>query len=196
MRHMKDSNRLGRMTSHRKSMLKNIVTSLILAERIETTLIKAKVARRLADRMVTLAKKKTLHARRHAARWVRDPLAVQKLFAELAVRFQDRHGGYTRIYHLGQRLGDGARMAILEYLGAPQKAARPVKVATKSTPAKKAASKKEPSKKEVLKRAEKKEDKPLKKMSSAPERESMKPSKPKGGLLARLGVRRKPSKKD
>jgi large subunit ribosomal protein L17 len=94
-----------------------MATSLILAERIETTLPKAKELRRLADRLVTLAKRGTLHSRRQAARFVQNKEALRKLFAELAPRFKDRQGGYTRIFKFGSRRGDAADMAAIEYLG-------------------------------------------------------------------------------
>lgn len=109
---------------HRRALLRNLVTSLIVFERIETTLAKAKELRRVADRMVTLGKRGTLHARRQAASYVRTQAAVQKLFAELATRFAERPGGYTRVLKLGRRQGDGAPMAIIEYLGASLKPAR------------------------------------------------------------------------
>lgn len=98
-------------------MLRNMVTSLIEYERIETTLAKAKQLRRIADRMVTLGKEGTLHARRRALRILRKKSAISKLFTTLAERFRDRAGGYTRIIKLGFRHGDGAPMAIIEFLG-------------------------------------------------------------------------------
>lgn|SRR3989338_4713128 len=117
MRHQVDHRKLERTASHRKALLRNMVTSLILSERIETTLPKAKELRRLADQMITLGKAGTLHARRMAARVVRSPEALQKLFDGLAARFTDRQGGYTRIYKFGFRRGDSAEMAAIEYLG-------------------------------------------------------------------------------
>jgi large subunit ribosomal protein L17 len=103
-------------------MMRNMVTSLIEFERITTTLPKAKELRRLADQMVTLAKRSSLHARRQAAAVVRSNQAVRKLFDELGPRFKTRSGGYTRILKLGHRLGDGAPMAFIEYLGYAPKA--------------------------------------------------------------------------
>lgn len=117
MRHLVDHRKLGRTASHRKALLRNMVTSLIVSERIETTLPKAKELRRVADQMITLGKRGTLHARRQAAAVIRDPLAVQKLFSLLADRFRERNGGYTRIYKFGNRAGDQASMAAIEYLG-------------------------------------------------------------------------------
>lgn len=98
-------------------MFRNMVTSLIAKERITTTLPKAKELRRIADKMVTLAKNGSLHARRQAAQVVRDHAAVRKLFNELGPRFSGRNGGYTRVLKLGHRLGDGAQMALIEYIG-------------------------------------------------------------------------------
>lgn len=117
MRHLVDHRKLGRTASHRKALFRNMASSLILAERIETTLPKAKELRRVADHLVTLAKDGSLHKRRLAARVVQNDEALRKLFAELAPRFKDRQGGYTRVYRFGSRLGDGAQMAAIEYLG-------------------------------------------------------------------------------
>lgn len=117
MRHLNKKVRLGRNTAHRIAMMRNMVTSLIEYERIETTLAKAKQLKALADQMVTLGKQGTLHARRRALTTVRKKSAVSKLFDELATRFKDRAGGYTRMIKLGFRHGDAAPMAIVEYLG-------------------------------------------------------------------------------
>jgi len=124
MRHRSVKVRLSRSTSHRLAMMRNMATSLIDYERIETTLAKAKQLRRLADRLVTLGKEGTLQSRRRALAIVRKKSSVSKLFTVLTDRFRDRNGGYTRILKLGFRLGDGAPMAIIEYLGyaAPKKA--------------------------------------------------------------------------
>lgn len=144
MRHQVQKKRLGRHTSHRQAMMRNMVTSLIEMERITTTLAKAKELRRVADQMVTLAKRSSLHARRQAAAVVRSRLAVRKLFDELGPRFKSRNGGYTRILKLGSRWGDGAPMAFIEYLGyAPKGEAKEAK---SDKPIKKAAAKKSPEK--------------------------------------------------
>lgn len=145
MRHLRDSSKLGRTTSHRKAMLRNMVTSLILHERIETTLAKAKQARRGAERMVTFGKQGTLHARRQAARFIQDPSAVAKLFDGLAERYKARQGGYTRIYKLGHRLGDAAPMAVLEYVDRPAKVLAPTEKKTLSKTDKPKTDKKEAS---------------------------------------------------
>lgn len=118
MRHLVDSRKLGRTTPHRLALFRNLLSALITHDRIETTLPKAKELRSLADWMVTLGKDGTLAARRRALRWVQDEVAIQKLFGNLADRFKERNGGYTRIMRLGQRHGDNAPMAIIEYLSA------------------------------------------------------------------------------
>lgn len=97
-------------------LLRNLVTSLILNGRIRTTEAKAKAIKPLADRMITLGKQGDLAARRQAAAWLLDPKAVQKLFNELAPRYQDRRGGYTRVVRLGVRSGDGAPVALIEWM--------------------------------------------------------------------------------
>src|SRR4030095_9840395 len=117
MRHSLAKVRLSRPTSHRVALMRNMVTSLIEHERIETTLAKAKQLRRIADRAVTWGKEGTLNSRRRALGFIRKKSAVSKLFTELSERFKDRAGGYTRIIKLGFRHGDGAPMAIVEYLG-------------------------------------------------------------------------------
>jgi large subunit ribosomal protein L17 len=98
-------------------MFRNMVTSLLDKERIRTTLPRAKEVRPIAERMITLGKRESLHARRQALAYVRDPEVVSKLFSDLAPRFAQRKGGYTRIIRLGFREGDGAQMAILELIG-------------------------------------------------------------------------------
>lgn len=117
MRHLVAFRKLGRTSSHRKALLRNLATSLILQERIETTLPKAKELRRLADRLIGWGKEGTLHARRQAAAVLQEPEALKKLFDGLAARFKERAGGYTRIFKFGFRPGDGADMAAIEYLG-------------------------------------------------------------------------------
>ena len=117
MRHRKRTAKLGMKSQHRRAMLANMVCSLIEYSRIKTTIAKAKVARRYADKMVTLAKKGTLHHRREALAFLRHKPAVTKLFAELGKQHGDRNGGYTRIIRVGQRVGDAAEIAILEWTG-------------------------------------------------------------------------------
>ncbi|HZM15554.1 MAG TPA: 50S ribosomal protein L17 [Candidatus Krumholzibacteria bacterium] len=114
MRHRKSVAKLGRTQAHRRAMLRNMVTSLLRHERIRTTAPKAKVARRYAERMITLGKRGDLHARRQAATFIIDETVLKKLFDELAPKFEERKGGYTRLMRTGLRKGDGADMAILE----------------------------------------------------------------------------------
>ena len=118
MRHRQAGRKLGRTMAHREMMMRNLVTSLILYEKIITTAAKAKDLRSVADKMVTLAKRGDLHARRQAAEVLTDEKAVKKLFDSIGSRFQERSGGYTRITKLDYRMGDGAPLAAVEFLGA------------------------------------------------------------------------------
>ncbi len=115
MRHQKKTIKLGRTAEHRKALLANQVCSLIEHQRIKTTLAKAKAVRPLAERMVTLGKNGSIHARRTALATLRQKLAVKKLFDDIAPRSADRNGGYTRIVKLGQRKSDSAPMAFIEW---------------------------------------------------------------------------------
>ena len=117
MRHRVAGKKLGRNTAHRVMMFRNMVTSLFDKERVRTTLDRAKAVRPIAERMITLGKRETLHARRQALAYIKDPAVVTKLFDTLAPRFSQRPGGYTRIIRLGCRDGDGAQMAYLELIG-------------------------------------------------------------------------------
>jgi len=117
MRHRKSGRKLGRTTSHREAMFRNMVTSLFEHERIVTTTPKAKEARSIADKMITLAKKGDLHAKRQALSYIRSKDIVAKLFDVIHLKFADRNGGYTRIIQTGVRKGDAAPMAILELVG-------------------------------------------------------------------------------
>lgn len=114
MRHRKAGRKLNRNSSHRMAMLRNMVTSVLEQEHIVTTLAKAKEARRLVDRMITLGKRGDLHARRQALAYMRSKEVVAKLFDDLSKQYADRQGGYTRIIRTGNRLGDAAPMAILQ----------------------------------------------------------------------------------
>ena len=114
MKHRVVGRRLDRTTEHRTAMFRNMVTSLFRHEKIETTTPKAKELKRFADKFITLAKKGTPHARRQANRDVRDVEVLNKLFGELAGRFEKRPGGYTRIVRTGHRAGDNAEMAVIE----------------------------------------------------------------------------------
>ena len=116
MRHRKRRSRLSRPSNHLRALLANQVCSLIFEERIKTTVAKAKETRRLAEKMLTLGRKGTLHHRRQAAATLHNKRAVQKLFSEIAPRYLDRDGGYTRIVRLGNRRGDAAPMCLLEWV--------------------------------------------------------------------------------
>jgi large subunit ribosomal protein L17 len=118
MRHRKKTIKLGRTAEHRKALLANQVCSLIEHQRIKTTLAKAKAVRPLAEKMVTLGKNGSLHARRTALGTLRQKNAVKKLFGEIAPRSTNRNGGYTRIVRLGQRKSDSASMAFIEWVDA------------------------------------------------------------------------------
>ncbi len=115
MRHLKAGRKLNRTSSHRLAMLRNMVTSLIEHERIQTTDAKAKELRRLADKMITLGKRGDLHARRQALKVIRTKSTAKKLFDDIAPRFKNINGGYTRIMKLGRRHGDNAPLSIIEF---------------------------------------------------------------------------------
>ena len=116
MKHRVVGRRLDRTTEHRTAMFRNLVTSLLRHERITTTTPKAKELKRFADKIITLAKRATPHARRIANRDVRDVVALNKLFGPLADRFKTRPGGYTRLVRVGRRAGDNAELAVIELL--------------------------------------------------------------------------------
>lgn len=119
MRHGVAGRKLSRTSAHREALIENLVTSLFRHERIRTTVAKAKEARRAAEKVITLGKTGSVHARRVAAKTVRDKEVLQKIFGPLAERFAERAGGYTRIIRAGVRHGDAAPMAILELVDAP-----------------------------------------------------------------------------
>jgi large subunit ribosomal protein L17 len=143
MRHRKHTFKIGRSGAHRKALLANQVCSLITEGEIKTTVVKAKETRRFADKMVTLGKKGDLHNRRLAISRLRDKDAVALLFSEVAPKFANRDGGYTRIIRIGTRIGDAAEMCILQWVEA------------ENTP--KPSKKKEAAKKSAPKKAEEKE---------------------------------------
>lgn len=116
MRHRVKGRKLGRSPSHRQAMFRNQLAALVREERIKTTLPRAKELRPIAEKVVTQGKRDTLHARRLVNRWLSERELVKKVFEEIAPRFQQRPGGYTRIVKLGPRLGDGAEMAVLEFV--------------------------------------------------------------------------------
>lgn len=137
MRHQNKTVKLGRSQAHRDSLLANQVCSLIIHQRIRTTLAKAKAARPLAEKMVTLGKKGTIHARRTAAAYLHQDAAVKKLFEEIAPRSATRQGGYTRIVKLGARKSDSAPMAVLEWVDVAVVEAKPEESSDKPKAAKK-----------------------------------------------------------
>lgn len=181
MRHLVAGRKLGRTTSHRKALMRNLAVALISHGRIKTTLNKARELRGFADKLVTLGKKDSLHARRLAFDRLRDRDAVSKLFHEIVPAFQGRSGGYTRIYKLGRvRSGDTAEMALIEYLSEDllkktaegikakkenkgKKAAESAEVQTSEQPAKK------PAKPRSKVSASKSEKKPAKKTKAKAE---------------------------
>ncbi len=120
MRHRNAGYKLGRNTSHRRAVLRNLVTSVILTDRIQTTITKCKASRPLIEKMITLGKRGDVHARRQAAAYLLTADAVDRLFGTVAPRYATRNGGYTRIIRTGPRQGDAAEMAFIELLGAEQ----------------------------------------------------------------------------
>jgi large subunit ribosomal protein L17 len=132
MRHRVHGRKLGRPTPHRRSLLRNLCTSLFEHERITTTVQKAKEVRPIAEKLITLGKAGSLHARRQAAGMLLKAAVVQKLFDTIATRFSDRNGGYTRIIKLGHREGDGADLAVIELLGSELSVKKAEKAAAKA----------------------------------------------------------------
>ena len=120
MRHRNAGFKLGRNTSHRRALLRNLVTSILLNDRVETTITKAKATRPIVEKMITLGKRGDVHARRQAASYLMTPESVTRLFTTVAPRYGSRNGGYLRIVRSGQRQGDAAEMAFIELLGAEQ----------------------------------------------------------------------------
>jgi large subunit ribosomal protein L17 len=114
MKHRMRTRKLGRTSAHRDALFRNLVTSLLEHEKIETTDVKAKELRRVAERMITLGKRGTLHARRNAARVIRSREVASKVFGELATRYANRAGGYTRVTKTRVRVGDAAPMSVIE----------------------------------------------------------------------------------
>ena len=191
MRHRKASLKLNRTTSHRLAMFRNMVTSLFKHERIRTTGVKAKELRRLAEHLITLAKRGDLHARRQALAIIREKAVVHKLFNEAGEKFGNSAGGYTRIVKLGRRAGDAAPMSLIELIvpetggkkKTKKKGSKPEAAKTKAGSAKKADAKAQDKKKSVKKEAAaetKKKPKAKKKEASAPKEETAKPKKASG----------------
>ncbi len=117
MRHRKDGKKLNRNSSARKALFRTLVTSLFKEKKIKTTLAKAKELRRIAERLITFAKRGDLNARRHVSKFVTEKGVVQELFEEVAPKYSERNGGYTRVLKIGFRSGDAAKMAFIELLG-------------------------------------------------------------------------------
>ena len=137
MRHRKAGKQLGRNTSHRRAMLRNMVTSLFEHEQIVTTDAKAKVVRPVAEKMITLAKRGDLHARRQALAYMQDKGVIHKLFGDLKDRYLDRQGGYLRIVKKGFRKGDGASVSVIQLLPADESVKSREKKAKRSKAGKK-----------------------------------------------------------
>lgn len=168
MRHGMANRKLGRTTGHRMALFRNQLASLIDKERIITTLPKAKELRPQIERLITLGKNDSVHARRQAARVIGDDGLIAKLFTTLGPRFVERPGGYTRIIKLGPRRGDAAEMAILEFVGyEPPKEEKPEETKTAAKPAKKKA---EPAKEEAPKAEAAKAEQEAPKKKAAPKK--------------------------
>jgi len=120
MRHRNGGFKLGRNTSHRRALLRNLVTSIILNDRVHTTITKAKASKPIVEKMITLGKNGSVHSRRQALAYMMTPESVDRLFNTVAPRYGSRPGGYSRIVRTGQRQGDAAEMAYIELLGAEQ----------------------------------------------------------------------------
>ncbi len=136
MRHKIAGRKLGRNPSHRRAMLRNLVTSFLEHERLVTTLPKAKEVRPIAEKMITLGKRDTLHARRQVSAFLLDDSTTKKVFDTIAPRFSDRPGGYSRIVRLGPRVGDGADVAVIELLGSELEAKKAKEAKSEATEAK------------------------------------------------------------
>lgn len=174
MRHRISGRKLSRHTQHRNLMFRNMLVSLLQHERIKTTLAKAKELRRWADRVIGLGKRGTLHARRQAFDLLRDESVVKKLFDKIAPKMKEREGGYTRIYRLGWRQGDGAPLSLIElvtYVSPEEEKKSTLKKA------KQVLEKVKPKKKEEAQKAKEKGKKEEKKEKAPKEKEKEKPIK-------------------
>jgi len=180
MRHRVAGRKLSRHTQHRELMFRNMLVSLLQYERIKTTLAKGKELRSWADKIISLGKKGTLHARRRAFALLRDKGIVKKLFDEIAPRFKDREGGYTRVYKLGWRQGDGAPLSLVELVtyAPPEEKKKSTLKKAKEVLEKVTPKKKEKEKgKEKGKEKEKKEKKVKKEEKETPKEKKEKPKK-------------------
>ena len=182
MRHRKAGKKLARDSSHRKAMLRNMVTSLFRHEQLETTDAKAKQLRPVAEKMITLAKRGDLHARRQALNYIRDKAITHRLFEDLRERYLDRQGGYVRIIKKGNRKGDGAPVSVIQLLPAEEgkkkskKKGRAAKPAVDAAPKKKKEKAKEEEKQD-LKKGENKEKKAGEKTQKEDQKKVQKKSK-------------------
>jgi large subunit ribosomal protein L17 len=190
MRHRVAGRKLSRHTQHRELMFRNMLVSLLQHERIKTTLAKGKELRSWADKIISLGKRGTLHARRRAFALLRDKGIVKKLFDEIAPKFKDREGGYTRVYKLGWRQGDGAPLSLVELVTYAPPAEKKKSTITKAkevlervTPKKKEKGEKKEKEKEKGKEKvkEKKEKKAKKEEKEAPKEKKTKPKKKPSG---------------
>ena len=181
MRHNRRTKRFGRSPGERRAMLENIVSSLLSRQEITTTLQKAKEAKKLADRVITLGKKDTLHARRQVFGYLQDHALTSRIFKEVAPRFKDRKGGYTRILQLQRRKGDGAQLALLELTEKEIKTVKPKAKPEKESKHKHAH--------EEAKHEHKEQPKPkpsVEKEAHGKPPETKKPQTPKGGFFKNL----------
>jgi large subunit ribosomal protein L17 len=165
MRHRVAGRKLSRHTQHRELMFRNMLVSLLQHERIRTTLAKGKELRSWADRMISLGKQGTLHARRRAFALLRNEGIVKKLFDEIAPKFKDREGGYTRVFKLGWRQGDAAPLSLVELVTYAHPEEKKKSTITK---AKEALGKVAPKKKEKVEKKEKAKEKPKEKVKEKP----------------------------
>jgi large subunit ribosomal protein L17 len=202
MRHRVAGRKLGRTSEHRLAMLRNMSTALFEREKIRTTLAKAKELRPFAEKLLTMSKRETLHARRLVLRHIKDPKVVTKLFDSLSARYAQRPGGYTRIIKLGPRRGDNAEMAIVELVGAEDgSSAEPSvekgkKTAKKKTSRKKATKKADSEKAEAKTAAKKKTTKKKTGTKSAESKSTKKKVAKKKATTAKKTTKAKPGAKD
>jgi large subunit ribosomal protein L17 len=183
MRHRKAAKRLGRDSSHRKAMLRNMVTSLFRYEQLETTDAKAKQLRPVAEKIITLAKRGDLHARRQALAYITDKAITHRLFEDLRERYLDRQGGYVRIIKKGNRRGDGAPISVIQLLPAEEgkkkgkKKGKASKTAGAAQAKKKKESKAKEEEKQELQKGDKKEKKAGEKQQKKAEKTAEKTAK-------------------
>jgi large subunit ribosomal protein L17 len=178
MRHQRRRRTLGVVTAHRTAKLRNLVRALVLKKRIETTHAKAKETSAFADKMITIAKREGIHARRLLISKVRDPEIARILIAQIAPLFKGREGGYTRVLRLGYRAGDGAQMALLEWTAVFEAPAKKAKKKKTAKPADKTGEK------APAKESSKTPD--VKKESETPRQAEKKDAEKKGGFLGKL----------